>query len=170
MNKEKCAVKSVALLSPGGATWWRWAAPGTPRSSPAPSVRRCWTRGASSRRGAPSTALSATTTDTLPTVPSAKRRSPGWVEAPVRPRPRTEPRNWCNGRRSWWNKAQGSFFSVFYRKSCTRWRWPTMFSASSVLPARIRSGTRPSTWRRGSPTVRKVRMLSHVVTSFPTFF
>lgn len=47
--------------------------------------------------------------------------------------------------------------SRFVRKSCMPWRWPTMFSASSVQPARPPSGTRPFTWRRESPTVREVR-------------
>lgn len=42
------------------------------------------------------------------------------------------------------------------RKSCTPWRWPTTYSASCVLPAKCPSGTRPSTWRRESPTAREV--------------
>lgn len=51
----------------------------------------------------------------------------------------------------------GTTFSPFIRKSCMPWRWPTMFSVSSVQPARLPSGTKPFTWRRANPTVRKVR-------------
>lgn len=73
----KLQSKGVCVI-PGVATWWRWGAPGTQRSLPARSVRRFWTRGASSRREGPSIVPSATIIDTLQTVPSAKRRSRGW--------------------------------------------------------------------------------------------
>lgn len=43
-----------------------------------------------------------------------------------------------------------------HRKSCTPWRWPTTYSASCAPPAKRPSGTRPSTWRRESPTAREV--------------
>lgn len=56
------------------------------------------------------------------------------------------------------------------RKSCMHWRWLTMFSVSSVQPARILSGIKPFTWRRVNPTVREVSNWTIAVQTYYTSY
>lgn len=177
----QCAGLAIKLSEV--VTWSPWAARGTPRSSPVRSVKPCWMKEVSLKSGELFTAPSAMTTDTRPTVLSAKRWSQGKLCMPwrwptmssvlnvlrVRIPLETRPFTWRRGSRTVRETMRrclapnATAVTLRLMREIASWRpWAT---AGTIPASCVRSAK--STWRGRRSTQRRISRCAKAMLSLP---